>query len=66
MVSRRIEAPLARLAWLIGSGFGSGLFPVAPATAGSLVALAIYWWAPLNGDSSGLFVLTGAGFVLGI
>ena len=62
----RPKAPIARLAWLIGAGFGSGLFPVAPATAGSLVALAIYWWAPLTGDSPGLFVLIGAGFLLGL
>ncbi len=27
------------LAWLVASGFGSGLAPVAPGTAGSLVAL---------------------------
>ncbi len=30
-----------RVAWLIGSGFGSGLSPLAPGTAGSLVAAAI-------------------------
>ena len=42
------------------------MFPVAPATAGSLVALAIYWWSPLTGDSPGLFVLIGVGFLLGI
>ena len=65
MLIRR-KAPIARLAWFIGAGFGSGLFPVAPATAGSLVALVIYWWAPLTGDSPGLFVLIGAGFLLGL
>ena len=32
-----------RLAWLIGSGFGSGLSPVAPGTVGSLVAAAILY-----------------------
>ena len=32
-----------RLAWFIGSGFGSGLSPVAPGTAGSLVAAAILY-----------------------
>lgn len=31
----------ARLAWLIASGFGAGLSPVAPGTAGSLAALAL-------------------------
>ena len=31
-----------RLAWAIGSGFGSGFFPIAPGTVGSAVAAAIY------------------------
>lgn len=29
-----------------GSGFFSGFFPIAPGTAGSAVALAIYWFIP--------------------
>ncbi|MEE2927454.1 MAG: phosphatidylglycerophosphatase A [Chloroflexota bacterium] len=62
----RLEVPITRLAWFIGAGFGSGLFPVAPATAGSLVALAIYWWLPLTGNSPGLFILIGVGLLLGI
>jgi phosphatidylglycerophosphatase A len=66
MLNHLIEAPATRLAWIIGTGFGSGLFPVAPATAGSLLALAIYWFSPLTGDSPALFVLAGAGFLLGI
>jgi len=66
MISRLIEAPTTNLAWVIGAGLGSGLFPVAPATAGSLVALAIYGWTPLTGDSLGLFVLIGVGFIVGI
>ena len=66
MVNRFLEVPAARLAWFIGAGFGSGMFPVAPATAGSLVALAVYWWTPLTGDSPGLFILIGAGFPLGV
>lgn len=32
-----------RIAYLIGTWFGSGYSPVAPGTAGSLVALAIAW-----------------------
>ena len=66
MVSRIIEIPMARLAWFIGAGFGSGLSPIMPATLGSLVALAIYWWTPLSGDSPGLFILIIAGFAVGI
>ena len=54
------------MAWVIGAGFGSGLLPVAPATAGSLLALAIYWWSPLTGDDPALFVVIAAGFLLGI
>ena len=54
------------MAWVIGAGLGSGLFPVAPATAGSLLALAIYWWSPLTGGDPALFVLIAAGFLLGI
>ena len=54
------------MAWVIGAGLGSGLFPVAPAMAGSLLALAIYWWSPLTGDDPALFVLIVAGFLLGI
>ena len=66
MDNRLISVPLARLAWLLGTGFGSGLFPLAPATAASLVALAIYWVTPLSGDSLGLFLLIGIGFPVGV
>ncbi len=31
---------------LLGSGFFSGFFPVAPGTAGSIAALALYWFIP--------------------
>lgn len=31
-----------RLAWAIGSGFGSGFFPIAPGTVGSAAAAALY------------------------
>jgi len=54
------------LAAAAATGFGSGFWPIAPATAGSLVALAIYWLVPLSGDSPGLYALIGAGFVFGI
>lgn len=57
---------LERLAWLVGTGLGSGLAPVAPGTVGSLVALIIYRLLPISGDSIVLYVLIGAGFVLGI
>ena len=55
-----------RLAWVIGTGLGSGLAPLAPATAGALLALLIYVFAPISEDSTALYSLIGAGFVLGI
>lgn len=51
---------------MIGTGLGSGLFPVAPATAGSLVALVIYYLLPISGDSIELYLLIAVGFLLGI
>ena len=57
---------LDRLAWLVGTGFGSGLSPVAPGTAGSLVALAIYLLLPISGDSLELSLMILIGFPLGI
>ena len=42
------------------------MVPLAPATAASLVALAIYWVTPLAGDSLGLFLLIGIGFPVGV
>ena len=62
----RLASPLARLGWIVGSGLGSGLFPLAPATAGSLLALAIYIVAPIEGDSLALYLLIAIGFPLGI
>ena len=55
-----------QFAWLVGTGFGSGLSPVAPGTAGSLVALAIYLLLPISGDSLLLYLLILVGFPLGI
>lgn len=45
---------------------GSGLAPLAPATVASLAALAIYYFVPLTGDSLGLYLLIGFGFLLGV
>lgn len=53
-------------AHFVAFGFGSGLSPVAPGTAGTLLALLIYWLVkPEYGDGE-FAVLTGAAFVLGI
>ena len=45
---------------------GSGLFPLAPATFASMVALAVYYLVPLTGDSLGLYLLIGIGFPVGV
>ncbi len=61
-----VQSWLDRLAWLVGTGFGSGLSPVAPGTAGSLVALAIYLLLPISGDSFLFDLIILMGFPLGI
>ena len=63
---RPVQSWLDRLAWFVGTGFGSGLSPVAPGTAGSLVALAIYLLLPFPGDSPLFFLMILIGFPLGI
>ena len=50
----------------LGAGAGTGLFPVAPATAASLAAVVIYWFSPLAEDSLGLYLLVGLGFLVGV
>lgn len=55
----------------IGAGFGSGLSPVAPGTAGSLAAVALYYLltlllpSPLSPQTL-LIALIAAGFPLGV
>ncbi len=60
------RAPLARLAWLMGTGLGSGLAPIAPATGGSLVALVAYFFLPISEDSVALYLLISLGFLAGV
>ncbi len=55
-----------KLAWVIGTGLGSGLFPIAPATAGSLLALAIYYFLPISGNSLALYLMISIGFLVGV
>lgn len=52
---------LDRFAWLLGTGAGTGLSPVAPGTVGSLVAVAVYALLPIQSPS-----LTAALVVLGL
>ena len=58
-----------RLAWCIGSGFGSGFFPIAPGTAGSAAALVLFLVALLLGSGIGgivLLAMAAAGFGVGV
>ena len=55
----------SRVGQLLGAGLGVGLFPVAPATAASLVAVAVYWALPLNGTSPAFMGLVGASLLIG-
>ena len=66
MPGRLTAAVLSRVGWGIGAGLGSGLAPVAPATAGSLLGLVIYFFVPIPEDSPALYTLIGAGFLVGI
>jgi phosphatidylglycerophosphatase A len=43
MPSPPASTPLDRLAFLVASAGGAGLSPIAPGTAGTLVALPLYW-----------------------
>lgn len=61
-----VNALLLRLGRLVGCGFGSGLSPVAPGTAGSLAAIAVYWALPIRGDSIAFFLMIALGFLAGI
>ena len=50
----------------MGSGMGCGLAPVAPATVASFAAVALYYFLPISGDSIVLYLMVGAGFVVGV
>jgi len=51
---------------IIGSGFGSGLSPVMPGTAGSLLAIIIYIASPIESDSIWAISIVMLGIILGI
>jgi phosphatidylglycerophosphatase A len=50
----------------VATGLGCGLAPIAPGTVGSLVALIIYYYLPIAGDSVLLYALVGVGFLVGV
>ena len=51
--------------WLVGTAAGVGLFPMAPATAASLVAVVVYWALPIGGDSPAFLGLVVASLLVG-
>lgn len=66
MLRWRAKSPWRPLAWLVATGLGSGLAPVAPGTVASLIALVIYYFLPIAGDSIPLYALVGGGFLVGV
>ena len=56
---------IPRLGWLFGTAAGLGLFPVAPATLASLVAVSVYWAVPLESGSLAYLVLVGLSLLIG-
>ncbi len=53
-------------AHMIAFGFGSGLVPVAPGTAGTLVAWAIGWYLGASFAPPVIVAVAGAGFIAGV
>ena len=52
LIERLRRDPSGALAWVIATGFGTGLAPVAPGTVGSLAAAALYYFSPINAELS--------------
>jgi len=48
----------------LGTVFGTGFFPIAPGTAGSLLAVALWIWLPLPLGQDGSFTLGVAAFLV--
>ena len=57
---------LSHPAHFISFGFGSGLFPRAPGTAGTLAALPIYWYIAPQVTEKQLLLLLIAAFGIGV
>jgi len=53
-------------AHLLALGFGAGLAPAAPGTAGTLLALPLYWWLAPRLAASEFLTLLAVAFLAGI
>ena len=57
---------LKKVAWLIATGAGVGLSPIAPGTLGTAAALLIYYILPVTSDSYIFLSIILTGLVVGI
>ena len=60
-----LKALSEKAGWLFGTALGVGLFPVAPATMASLVALAVYAPLPFGGGSPAFLLLVAGSLLIG-
>jgi len=65
-MTRSMNTLLNRVAWLIATGGGTGLSPIAPGTVGSAAALGIYYLLPISGNSLAFFFLIAAATAMGV
>ena len=54
------------LRWLVATGGGMGLFPVAPATFASLGAILLYAVLPIDGGSPAFIAMVFGGFLVAV
>ncbi len=54
------------LRWLVATGGGTGLFPVAPATFASLGAILLYAVLPIDGGSPAFIAMVFGGFLVAV
>ena len=69
MQTDSVTNPAKLFGWLaeaVGTGLGSGLAPIAPATVASAVAVAAYWAFPFGGDSLWFFIIIPAATFIGV
>lgn len=60
-----VNAWVERVGRAVGTGMGVGMFPVAPATAASFVAVVVLYLLPIATDSPAFFGMVAASLVVG-